>query len=372
MHTWDGCKCSKCGKARDEGHDWSKDCEKCARCGLARRGAHAWRGCTCSQCGQVSHAWGGCKCTACGKVRDEGHAWGGCKCTACGKVRDEGHAWEGDTCNVCGRSKSKAQLWADQQAMAGNYADLAILVGQYNHELNEQDQQRRQYAFAALLAAGDAAVDAVAGVITREGVAHGDLARILMASGSKRAAGPLMSKFHDMSIASDESNAIIRFLADTKAVEVAPQLVKLLKAKYWGERGLAARALSVLQVPETVDALLEAMQGDPTISSGLRAADTPFARQVQRTFEERRRASGPRFDSMAEADMLQIMQKYANAYNRDDAKTIDELEYSITDIGRELYRRGGEAAMRRMLDHFTGSTARHIERAWSGIGSWLG
>ena len=31
------------------------------------------------------HKWDGCRCTKCGKTRDEGHAWDGCVCTACGK-----------------------------------------------------------------------------------------------------------------------------------------------------------------------------------------------------------------------------------------------------------------------------------------------
>jgi ankyrin repeat protein len=51
MHAWSGCKCSQCGSTRDEGHDWTADCEKCARCDKTRSGAHAWSGCKCSRCG---------------------------------------------------------------------------------------------------------------------------------------------------------------------------------------------------------------------------------------------------------------------------------------------------------------------------------
>jgi len=58
FHSWEGCKCSKCGKTKDEGHDWRKDCEKCSKCGATRTNAHQWDG---------------CKCKACGKTRDEGH-----------------------------------------------------------------------------------------------------------------------------------------------------------------------------------------------------------------------------------------------------------------------------------------------------------
>jgi hypothetical protein len=41
-------------------HDWTSDCEKCARCGLARPNAHTWTG---------------CKCTTCRVTRDEWHEW---------------------------------------------------------------------------------------------------------------------------------------------------------------------------------------------------------------------------------------------------------------------------------------------------------
>ena len=33
FHTWNGCKCTDCGKTRDEQHEWSKDNKKCLKCG---------------------------------------------------------------------------------------------------------------------------------------------------------------------------------------------------------------------------------------------------------------------------------------------------------------------------------------------------
>jgi hypothetical protein len=69
-HKWDGCKCDKCGKTRDEQHDWDLCKGKCKRCGKP-----------CKE----QHEWSGCKCTRCGKVRDEQHDWIGCKCEKCGK-----------------------------------------------------------------------------------------------------------------------------------------------------------------------------------------------------------------------------------------------------------------------------------------------
>ncbi len=45
------------------------------------------------------HNWGGCKCTRCGKSRDEEHKWNGCKCTTCGKTN---HDWS-ENCEKCAR-----------------------------------------------------------------------------------------------------------------------------------------------------------------------------------------------------------------------------------------------------------------------------
>lgn len=53
FHKWDGCKCQQCGKDRDKGHDWSKDCEKCSLCGKARNNGHNWNGYICDKCGIV-------------------------------------------------------------------------------------------------------------------------------------------------------------------------------------------------------------------------------------------------------------------------------------------------------------------------------
>ena len=100
FHKWHGCKCLECSKARDEGHNWAKDCEKCAECGAARQNAHKWTGCKCSSCGNVrdqDHDWGvNCeKCSRCGKVRSGVHDWGrdSEKCIRCGLVRSDSHQY---------------------------------------------------------------------------------------------------------------------------------------------------------------------------------------------------------------------------------------------------------------------------------------
>lgn len=146
FHDWGGCTCRKCGKVRDQDHNWSEDCERCARCGAERKGFHDWNGCLCSTCGKTgdeghdwsedcekcarcgagrkgSHDWfKDCeKCAACGATRQGTHSWDGCRCSLCGMIRDEGHDWsESDTrCSRCGKEReavAKPQATANQDA----------------------------------------------------------------------------------------------------------------------------------------------------------------------------------------------------------------------------------------------------------------
>ncbi len=64
-HKWKGCKCERCGKQRDQEHDY-RPCEgSCYK--------------VCSICGRKKtpefndHKWNGCKCSVCGLVRNSGH-----------------------------------------------------------------------------------------------------------------------------------------------------------------------------------------------------------------------------------------------------------------------------------------------------------
>jgi len=82
-HKWNGCKCEKCGKLRNEGHDYAKipntyD-EKCNICGNTRKISCTY------------HNWKGCQCVECGAKRDEKHDYKlktSCKylvvCSICG------------------------------------------------------------------------------------------------------------------------------------------------------------------------------------------------------------------------------------------------------------------------------------------------
>jgi hypothetical protein len=77
-------------------------------------------------------------------------------------------------------------------------------------------------------------------------------------------------------------------------------------------------------------------------------------------------------NTMSDSEMLAIMNAFAAAYLSDDMDTYKRLQPKVHDVGEQLNDQGGMKAMRKMHSHFSGSAARHIEREWSGIGSWQG
>lgn len=87
-HVWQGCRCSTCPSIRDEGHDWTRDCEKCRKCPATRDHAHNYA----SNCEE---------CSICHAKRLEAHQWQGCVCSVCKTSRDFGHEWTGTHDQVC-------------------------------------------------------------------------------------------------------------------------------------------------------------------------------------------------------------------------------------------------------------------------------
>ena len=114
VHSWDACRCRRCGRYRKTGHIWEHcQCRKC----------HASR--------DTDHLWEGCRCRVCRKTRDEGHVWlqfrCGARCSTCGSRRGEDHVWrlvgsgrsrggmhdsyETYKCEHCGESTIYADSW---------------------------------------------------------------------------------------------------------------------------------------------------------------------------------------------------------------------------------------------------------------------
>jgi hypothetical protein len=156
FHNWNGCKCSDCGKTRDEQHqwtkdcekcsicdktrdnlhNWSKDCEKCSKCGKTRENKHSWegwKGCKCTYCGitrDEQHDWTkDCeKCSKCGGIRENQHTWNGCKCSKCGKIRDKRHAMDSCKCSICGKEQ---HAWVERKC---------IICGETNIDTTKQKE----------------------------------------------------------------------------------------------------------------------------------------------------------------------------------------------------------------------------------------
>lgn len=79
---------------------------------------HKWKGCKCSRCGKErdqDHKWVDCKCDRCGKIRNQDHQWDGCLCVSCGKIRDQNHEWEKCICVKCKKEKHTILQYYDAQ-----------------------------------------------------------------------------------------------------------------------------------------------------------------------------------------------------------------------------------------------------------------
>lgn len=356
-------------------HDWSANCERCRRCDARRSGRHQWDNCRCKVCGKErTHQWDGCKCCECCKTRDAEHRWDRCHCIVCGATEYAKHIWTGDACGVCGTQRCPADIWASQLAEEGKYSELVILCTRASYQLSESEVERKRFAREALLAAGEKAVDAI-GAKVLTGGAVSTLAEILMASNSRNAIPPLLARFRDFGGGnSNVTDDIVAFFARMGAVETAQGLEAFLEDRNVYTRYSAAYGLGLLAVPGTTDALQRALDGyGASIRHGLLASQTEFARSVVASYDERRRTVGVDLVRMADTDILDVLRDFCAALSRDDDQAIGQLEVRVRDIGEELYHRGREGEMKRILHELLAIPQyRRIEAIWSGIGDWRG
>ncbi len=67
-------------------------------------------------CYVFGHKWDHCRCSRCGKIRDDSpvniefHDWNGCTCRLCGAKRDSGHHYQDGVCEICGKRLTKDDL----------------------------------------------------------------------------------------------------------------------------------------------------------------------------------------------------------------------------------------------------------------------
>ena len=214
-HDWYGhCTCANCGKIRDEGHDWSKNCEVCAKCGKTRSGVHTWDG---------------CKCSECSKVRDEGHDWSkNCeKCEMCGRTRSQAHRWVGYECADCGELKQIDELISSSDSRAVEPLIKALFL--YN----------KKYL--------------------------GDIAKALGNLRDPRAVEPLLDKLgYDSYSYNREVGEALYKLVDSNAVDPLT-LIKALRHTSVLVRKFAAETLGNLRDPRAVEHLMDIINSNDTM-----------------------------------------------------------------------------------------------------------
>ena len=95
------------------------------------------------------HKWNGCKCFRCGKKRDEQHNWNFCKgtCNRCGKFCYEQHDWNGYKCSKCGKKKN-VDLINDQSLLADIAKNDNDLVLRYKAAAKLADEALKQEIYA--------------------------------------------------------------------------------------------------------------------------------------------------------------------------------------------------------------------------------
>ncbi|MCL2002938.1 MAG: hypothetical protein FWG72_02905 [Oscillospiraceae bacterium] len=138
-HKWDGCKCKKCGRIRDEQHERDFLCKgECKRCGKRCKIQHDLEGCKCKNCGSEKHdhRYAPDKCRyVCSKCGDspalEKHDWNKCICRVCGKqlgLSDYSHhTWE-SVSGVCGKERCSVCGLENDSALVHNWNKCTCLT----------------------------------------------------------------------------------------------------------------------------------------------------------------------------------------------------------------------------------------------------
>lgn len=137
LHSWKGCKCTDCGKIRDDQHDWSNDCGKCSICGKTRDVQHNWSESDC-----------GC-CTICAKINLQNHIWdkNNCNiCIKCSKIFTNNHNWDGNNCKKCGANKGQETLNMLQSKLLREHSWTGI-----NHLVEDLGRIKYEPAFKTIL-----------------------------------------------------------------------------------------------------------------------------------------------------------------------------------------------------------------------------
>ena len=377
MHKWSGCKCPTCGRTREEGHDWSKDCQRCVQCGRTRKEGHVWAGCRCVTCGKgrnVDHDWSkDCEtCAKCGNVRVGGHDWAtDCeKCCNCGKTRPNSHAWDDYTCAKCGTPQY------DCEALKALFMGNPGLVNSKNEHgwtlLHRAARKCRRELLEALLA-NKADINAKSnGGETPLHAAHKDAVEVLLANGS------------DANAKDSDGQTPLHWAArDNRREVVEVLLANKVDVDARDKEGRTPLHLAAINnCREAVAALL-------ANSADVNAADqfglTPFSVALRQGF--------PVMDKLELLEMLTTAG--ANVPMQDETfllireacfwgRTNMWPEFGaypqyarIRELGRQISEKGGIEAMRRVAVFVDRKTANVpgsmtlLNQFWNGIGEWM-
>jgi Ankyrin repeats (many copies)/HEAT repeats/PBS lyase HEAT-like repeat len=284
FHEGTGCTCSKCGKTRNEEHDWKARkygwegqwCEKCAKC-YKENNAHIWNGCKCARCSDTrdeGHDWIGCKCARCNNARDEGHEWNGCKCVKCNKTRDDEHDWSRDCtqCRKCARKRDSGHIWGENLGPCVSCGalnpvrSLICVIADPNQADYKKNEETAKDLRSVLT---DQVLTEVIGLLTSDSCrVRSHAATALRIIGDKRAVVHLVEflrkPYADESISyysfpGGGRSSAIGALKELVGKEAVPALIEALEDQSWGVREEAAKELCELEDVRSVEALEKLM-----------------------------------------------------------------------------------------------------------------
>jgi len=268
----------------------------------------------------------------------------------------------------------EAANWAERLRSAGEWEELAAIFNSTDYSDAANKWKRRDVARLVLGKAGRQCQDGVLRQFSMNGVGQHELAEILASVGDQASVEPLVRCFPKFGPYGGCQSIVLHFLARFPSLETARGMEQYLTDEYSPTRVHAAQCLGLLGYPESLPALVKALDKDSSsIRSGLQAAGTDFAKALITKWEEKRRATQPTASLMSDSEMLKVLRSLCDAYSQNDRSQVESLEITATEIGQELNRRGGKNEMLRlfkMLDARPG--LRTLEMHWDGIGDWMG
>jgi hypothetical protein len=144
-------------------------------------------------CNLGLHSWADCKCSQCGRVRDEQHRWDGCVCPVCRSIRDVDHVWRDEDCEICGGAVPP-EVWAQNLKDKKDYRALAAINNSNNYSDSFNKWRKAALANSILREAGAEAVEAILEELATDGVGSVDLANVLVEVGDPKAVPLLKQK----------------------------------------------------------------------------------------------------------------------------------------------------------------------------------